>query len=98
MTRIASKPWPRLGDHVDGEALNGQQLVERCRAACPDLIVADIDMPRLDGIAAVQGVCRERPTHVVVVSAYDDPELQEQARHECVMDYLVRSSGASRRP
>jgi response regulator NasT len=61
---------------------------------CPDLIVADIDMPRLDGIAAVAEVCRERPTPVVVVSGYSDREFQEDARHECVMAYLVKPVGA----
>jgi AmiR/NasT family two-component response regulator len=82
-----------LGHHVDGEARNGQQLVEYCRAACPDLIVADIDMPRLDGLAAVAEVCRARPTPVVVVSAYYDLEFQEHARHECIMAYLVKPVG-----
>jgi response regulator NasT len=82
-----------LGHQVDAEARTGRQLIERCRALCPDLIVADIDMPQLDGIAAVQEVCRERPTPVVVVSAYYDLELQEHARHECVMAYLVKPVG-----
>jgi response regulator NasT len=82
-----------LGHQVDAEARTGRQLIERCRAVCPDLIVADIDMPRLDGIAAVAEVCRERPTPVVVVSGYYDRELQEHARHECVMAYLVKPVG-----
>jgi len=82
-----------LGHHVVAEARTGQQLVERCRAFCPDLIVADIDMPRLDGIAAVREVCRHRPTPVVVVCAYHDLESQEHARHECVMAYLVKPVG-----
>jgi two-component system, response regulator PdtaR len=82
-----------LGHQVDAEARTGRQLVERCRAVCPDLIVADIDMPRLDGIAAVAEVCRQRPTPVVVVSGYYDLELQEHARHACVMAYLVKPVG-----
>jgi response regulator NasT len=54
-----------LGHQVDAEARPGQQLVERCRVVRPNLIVADIDMPRLDGIAAVREVCREGPTQLV---------------------------------
>jgi response regulator NasT len=83
-----------LGHKVVGEARDGRQLVERWRAVCPDLIVADIDMPRLDGLAAVAEVCQERPTPVVVVSAYYDLELQEHARHECIMAYLVKPVGS----
>jgi response regulator NasT len=82
-----------LGHQVNAEARTGRRLIERCRAQCPDLIVADIDMPGLDGIAAVAEVCRERPTPVVVVSGYSDREIQEHARHECVMAYLVKPVG-----
>jgi response regulator NasT len=83
-----------LGHDVDAAARTGRQLIERCRVVRPDLIVADIDMPRLDGLAAVAEVSRERPTPVVVVSAYHDLELQQHARHQCVMAYLVKPVGA----
>src|SRR5260221_8306371 len=41
---------PRLGHSVVAVAQNGRELVEKCRAAEPDLVITDIKMPEIDGI------------------------------------------------
>ena len=61
---------PRLGHEVVAVAGDGRELVEQCRAACPDLVITDVCMPELDGAEAAEAVCRERPTPFILLSAY----------------------------
>jgi response regulator NasT len=81
---------PTLGHEVVAVAETGPQLVEQCRKTHPDLVVADIRMPGLDGIPAAAEVNRERPEPVVLVSGYQDAQLLERAGNENVMAYLVK--------
>jgi response regulator NasT len=81
---------PRLGHQVVGTAENGRQLIECCRREKPDLIITDIKMPGLDGITAALSAHRERPTPVVVVTAYHEPQTLAQAAADNVMAYLVK--------
>jgi response regulator NasT len=81
---------PRLGHEVVVVASNGQELVERCRSACPDLVITDVKMPDLDGIDAAARLCRERPVPVLLISAHRDPELLERAEGDHIMGYLVK--------
>jgi response regulator NasT len=61
---------PRLGHKVVAAAANGRELVELCREQTPDLIIADVRMPDMDGDEAVQEICSIRPTPYILVSAY----------------------------
>jgi AmiR/NasT family two-component response regulator len=81
---------PLLGHQVVVAARTGDELLARCRVAHPDLVITDIRMPNLDGIAAGAELFRERPTPVILVSAYHDPELVGRAGSECVFGYLVK--------
>ena len=81
---------PALGHEVIGTANNGQELVDLCERDLPDLIVADIAMPGMDGIEAAQRICRKQPVAVVFVSAHYDKQLINRAQLECVMAYLVK--------
>lgn len=64
---------PRLGHLVVAIAENGRQLVEQCASQKPDLIIADVRMPELDGDVAVQQICQSQPTPFILVSAYSKP-------------------------
>lgn len=79
-----------LGHEVVVAAANGRELVEGCRQAQPDLVISDIRMPELDGIAAVSQIAAERPVATILVSAYHDPELLETAGAAPVLGYLVK--------
>ena len=55
------------------EAVNGRQAVEVARRERPDLILMDLDLPILDGIAATNGIRKEamlRHIPIVAVTAY----------------------------
>jgi len=81
---------PLLGHEVVAAARTGEELVAQCRATHPDLVITDIKMPGLDGIAAAGEIFREQPTPVILVSAYHNPELIVRAEAECVFGYLVK--------
>jgi response regulator NasT len=81
---------PRLGHEIVVSAKNGRELVERCQATCPDLVIADIRMPEMDGLAALEEICRSRPLPAILVSAYSDGDLVERAASNHVMAYLVK--------
>lgn len=66
---------PRLGHEVVATAATGRELVELCRQQNPDLIIADLRMPDLDGDDAIQEICAVRPTPFILVSAYSKPAI-----------------------
>ena len=65
------------------------ELVRQCAALRPDLVVADIRMPDMDGIEAAEAICRASPTPVVLVTAFHDRELGDRAQNH-VMAYLIK--------
>jgi two-component system, response regulator PdtaR len=98
MRDFFAKVLPRFGHEVVAVAENGQQLVEHCRRAQPDLVITDIKMPELDGIEASNQICQERPIPVILVSAYHDPALIARAEADYVQAYLVKPIGIADLP
>lgn len=84
---------PKCGHQVVAVAETGLQLVEHCRRLQPDLVITDIKMPDMDGIAASDAICAERPVPVILVSAYHDTQLIDRATADHVMGYLVKPIG-----
>jgi len=84
---------PICGHEVVSLAETGKELVEHCQALHPDLVITDIKMPDMDGIDASTQICRDRPTPVILVSAYHDPQLVHRAEADHVMAYLVKPIG-----
>jgi response regulator NasT len=81
---------PTLGHEVVAVAVNGRELVESCRALKPDLVIADIKMPEMDGIDAAAQLYRDAPVPVILVSAYHDPEFIRRAEADHILAYLVK--------
>jgi response regulator NasT len=59
-----------LGHVVVVLAETGRELVEKCSVRHPDLVITEIKMPDMDGIAAAAQICRDRPAPLILVSAY----------------------------
>jgi len=75
---------------VVGQAADGQQAVELAVELRPDLVVMDVKMPRMDGIAAASQIARSRIAPVVMLTAFSQRELVERARESGAMAYLVK--------
>jgi response regulator NasT len=80
----------RLGHRVVGTAADGGELVRLCREHGPDLVITDIKMPGIDGLAAAAQIRTEATLPVILVSAHDDAEFVERALENQVLAYLVK--------
>jgi two-component system, response regulator PdtaR len=74
---------------------DGEQAVERSEELRPDLVILDVKMPRLDGIAAAQRIASQRIAPVVMLTAFSQRDLVESARDAGAMAYLVKPFGKS---
>lgn len=81
---------PTMGHSVTSVARSGKELVRMCQSDCPDLIITDIKMPEMDGIEAAKEICRAKPVPVILVTAYQEPELVERAESDHVLAYLIK--------
>ncbi len=78
------------GYDVVAQAGDGRSAVELAEQHRPDLVVLDVKMPRLDGIAAAQRIAAQRIAPVVILTAFSQRELVERARDAGAMAYLVK--------
>jgi response regulator NasT len=78
------------GYDVVGEAGDGERAVELVESLRPDLVILDVKMPKLDGIAAAERIARQRIAPVVMLTAFSQRDLVEQARDAGAMAYLVK--------
>jgi response regulator NasT len=79
-----------LGYDVIGEAGDGRTALDLARKLRPDLVIMDIKMPDVDGIAAAEDLTRERIAPVVLLTAYSDQGLVERAKEAGVVGYVVK--------
>jgi two-component system NarL family response regulator len=80
------------GFEVVGSARDGLEAVEKARALCPDVILMDIHMPRLDGLAALRRIKAELPAVriVMLTMAADDEHLFDAIR-DGASGYLLKT-------
>jgi len=78
------------GCTVVGRAMDGRQAVEMTTELRPDVILMDIKMPDLDGIEAAEIIQDRCPTPIVILTAYDTPEMLEGASAVGVGAFLAK--------
>jgi AmiR/NasT family two-component response regulator len=78
------------GYDVVGQAGDGQKAIELAQELRPDLVILDVKMPILDGIAAAEQIASERIAPVVILTAFSQRDLVERARDAGAMAYLVK--------
>src|SRR5881392_2955875 len=75
---------------VIGEAGDGQSAVNLARELRPDLVIMDIRMPDMDGIAAAETLTQEKIAPVLLLTAFGDQPLVERAKEAGVVNYIVK--------
>jgi two-component system, response regulator PdtaR len=80
----------KQGYLVVGEAGDGQSAVNLAREVRPDLVIMDIRMPDMDGIAAAETLGQEKVAPVLLLTAFGDQELVERAKEAGVANYIVK--------
>ncbi len=78
------------GYDVVGQAGDGAKAIELAESLRPDLVILDVKMPVLDGIAAAERIASERIAPVVILTAFSQRDLVERARDAGAMAYLVK--------
>ncbi len=78
------------GYEVVGETGRGDEAVQLVRDLEPDVAILDIKMPGLDGLSAARVIASERLAAVLILTAFSQRELIEQARDAGALAYLVK--------
>jgi NarL family two-component system response regulator LiaR len=87
---LATEP----GIQVVGEAQNGQQAVDRAAQMQPDVILMDLVMPEMDGIAATQHITARQPnTRILVLTSFATDDKIFPAIKAGALGYLLKDSG-----
>lgn len=78
---------------VVGEAENGQQAITQVEALQPDVVLMDVRMPVMDGVAATRQICQQfNQTKVLVLTTFDDDEYVAQAMQLGARGYLLKDT------
>lgn len=94
VSEIIQKYLEELSYKVLGKASDGGKAVDMTCSLHPDVVLMDIKMPDMDGLEATQEIYKTHPTPVVILSAYDTPDLVEKAGVAGVGAYLVKMPSA----
>lgn len=83
------------GIEVTGVAKDGLEAVDKVKSLKPDVVLLDIQMPRMDGLATLQRIMKEAPTRVIMLSAMDkkDDQLPLRALGMGAVDFISKPSG-----
>lgn len=88
--RFALKELP-LGCQVVGEAEDGEDALEQYRRLLPDVVITDIRMPGMSGLAFIEAVRKtDHVTQFIIVSGFSDFEYARQAMRFEVVDYVLK--------
>ncbi|WP_431970232.1 response regulator [Nocardia sp. bgisy134] len=75
---------------VVGTAADGQDAVDQVIAAAPDVVVMDVRMPRLDGVAATRQICARTAAKVLVLTMFDADEYVYAALRAGASGFLLK--------
>jgi NarL family two-component system response regulator LiaR len=79
-----------------GEAANGEQALEVVKRTAPDVVLMDIAMPRLDGLAAIEALRRQLPgTKFVVLTSAVEPGEVQRAIAAGAVGYMLKNASAT---
>lgn len=84
-------PWDEAGFTLCGEAPDGEMAFPMIADLKPDILITDIRMPFMDGLALSRRVAQALPwTHIIILSGYDDFEYAQEAISIGVRQYLLK--------
>jgi len=75
-----------------GEARNGQEAVNLCQKSQPDVILMDLMMPEMDGIAATRAILKDNPgVKIVAMTSFEEEELVHGVLAAGAISYLLKN-------
>jgi PAS domain S-box-containing protein len=89
-TMLASEP----DFEVVGEATDGREALELCRNLQPDLVLMDVRMPRIDGLAATRAIKSESCANgILILSTYENPDYLFESIRAGASGYVIKDAG-----
>ena len=83
--------WEEFGFRFAGAWSNGVEALEACRREAPDVLMTDINMPFMDGLALSEGLLETAPsTKVLILTGYDDFGYARTALRLHVDDFILK--------
>lgn len=86
--------WEKYQCEVVGTAMDGQEAVEKARELKPDIVIMDINLPKLNGLEAIRAIPEtakeEYPCYMIVVTGYDEFSYCQEALRLRVSDFLLK--------
>lgn len=83
--------WESYGFIVCGEAANGMEALEKINSYRPELVIMDISMPVMDGVALSERIASEYPnSRMFVLSGYDDYHYVRRTMKNGAIDYILK--------
>ncbi|HSF10646.1 MAG TPA: PAS domain S-box protein [Nitrospirales bacterium] len=81
---------------IVGEAKNGEEALEATKLVLPDVVVMDVNMPRINGIEATKFLTNEHPTvRVIGLSVHEDKQIEKMLLEAGAAMYVTKGSVAS---
>jgi DNA-binding NarL/FixJ family response regulator len=93
MVRMSLRLLLRSTEDIDvvGEAGDGEEALRVCAQVYPDVVLMDLRLPRLDGVATTRALQHHAPVpHVLVLTAYYDERLIPQALEAGASGYVLK--------
>ena len=89
--------WTAHGITIVGAAKNGREGLEQVRRLLPDIVLADIRMPVMDGLEFIRHLKDERPaTRIVLLSGHSEFGYAQEALRLGVEEYILKPFGAEK--
>ena len=79
-----------LGHVVVGTAIDGQECVRRAKQLRPDLVIADLTMPRGDGIGAAAAISRNSKVPIIITTGATDEETLSRLKSADIAGHLAK--------
>jgi PAS domain S-box-containing protein len=81
--------------HVIGEAADGQEAVDLAHALSPDVVVMDVNLPKIDGVEATKLIKARRPSTVVIgLSVHQADQIQHMFKEAGAAGYVTKDAAA----
>jgi two-component system response regulator NreC len=81
---------------VCGEAVDGNDAVQQCKALKPDIVVMDVTMPGLNGLEATRFIKKDAPgTQVVIITQHDSSQIRTAALEAGAGAFVTKSAVGS---
>jgi len=77
---------------VIGEAANGKQLIELVKQNQPDVVLTDLIMPGVDGVAAIKEMYKDGFTRIIALSTFDTEHLVVEALQAGALGYILKNA------